>query len=122
MPEGTAAYLLLGLDVVVVGAVLSAPVLLLWWVVGRTGRSTGGGGRVLRRCNACGAAWKGRPGQDVRLLRLRRRTRRRSRDRKKDAPAWAARQGWSRCPSCLSRDVRPSSRDATAAGAPPERH
>jgi hypothetical protein len=34
--------------------------------------------------------------------------RRRARRRGRDTPEWARAQGWSRCPNCLSHDVRPS--------------
>jgi hypothetical protein len=68
------------------------------------------GERVLRRCEDCGVLWKGLPGKDspVPMLKLRRWMRRRTRARKTDTPTWAKRQGWSRCPSCLSTNVRTS--------------
>jgi hypothetical protein len=68
------------------------------------------GERVLRRCDDCGVLWKGLPGKDssVPVLKLRRWMRRRTRARKTDTPGWAKRQGWSRCPSCLSTKVRTS--------------
>ena len=116
MPSDLAAYLLLAMAVLAVGTVLSLPVLLLWFVVGRPRPLPGaeqpvGSERVLRRCDDCGVLWKGRPGQDASRLtmRLRRRVRRRTRERKADTPTWASRRGWSRCPSCLSTNVRTSS-------------
>ena len=78
---------------------------------------SGSGERVLRRCEDCGVLWKGRPSQDagIATLRLRRWVRRRTRARKTDTPAWARRRGWSRCPSCLSTNVR-TSRAASSRG------
>lgn len=124
MSDDVAAYLLLALDLLVVAIVLSLPVLALWWLVG-TPRPLpdpppdlldaesvppAPGERVLRRCEACGVLFKGRPGEDasVTSLRLRRWVRRRTRARKTDTPTWARRRGWSRCPSCLSTNVRTS--------------
>lgn len=125
MPEDAAAYLLLVVDLIVVAVGLSLPVLALWWLVGRARRPRSSGHaagsaaspgteRVLRRCDACGVGWKGRPGDDRSTLglKVRRWKRRRTRAEKRHTPAWARRQGWSRCPSCLSSDVRTSSRQA----------
>jgi hypothetical protein len=122
VPDDAAAYLLLVVDLLVVALVLTLPVLALLWLVGRPRARrepapTSGTEPVLRRCDACGVGWKGRPGDDARrlTLRLRRWKRRRTRARKKDTPAWARRRGWDRCPSCLSTDVRTSSRHAALA-------
>jgi hypothetical protein len=131
VPEDVAAYLLLAMNLLVVGALLALPVLAVWWLVGRprplppppasllaAGPSTAGSGavdvrpgeRVLRRCDDCGVLWKGLPAKDfgVTSLKVRRWMRRRTRARKTDTPTWAKRQGWSRCPSCLSKKVRTS--------------
>jgi len=137
VPDDTAAYLLLALDLLVVAAVLTLPLVLLLWVLGplrrtRTrrpapDRSIGpekssmprasDGERVLRRCEDCNVGWKGLPGRDKSKtgLRVRRWVRRRARARKKHGAAWSRRQGWSRCPSCLSTNVRTSSRHSTGA-------
>jgi hypothetical protein len=113
-----AAWLLLAVDLLVVAVALTAPLLALWWLVGRP-RPRGDepvlapGETVLRRCDGCGVAWKGRPGEDATalVLRLRRLVRRRTRSRRSDTPDWARRRGWARCPSCLSRQVRTSRAD-----------
>ncbi|MFP5220119.1 MAG: hypothetical protein ACLGIG_10360 [Actinomycetes bacterium] len=124
MPDDVVAYLLLALNLLVVAIILSLPVLALWWLIGTprplpdpppelltpSADPPAPGERVLRRCQSCGVLWKGRPGDDASCatLKLRRWMRRRTRARKTDTPAWAKRRGWSRCPSCLSRDVRTS--------------
>ena len=137
MSDDLAAYALLGLGLLAVAVVLALPVLAVWWLVGRPRPVPGTpppvttarpgaelepaddaaapttvlpGERVLRRCEACGVLWKGAPGDDVSVavLRLRRWMRRRTREKKTDTPSWARRRGWSRCPSCLSTDVRTS--------------
>jgi len=127
MSDDVAAYLLLGLNLLVVAVVLSLPVLAVWWLIGTPRPVAGGppaaadsdaaddepvpsGERVLRRCDDCGVLWKGAPGEDVsvRVLKLRRWRRRRTREKKQDTPGWAKRRGWSRCPSCLSTNVRTS--------------
>lgn len=102
--------------VLAVGTLLALPVLAVWYVVGRPRPLPGAGAavgpdRVLRRCDDCGVLWKGRPGQDASAatLRVRRWMRRRTRTSKTDTPGWAGRRGWSRCPSCLSTNVRTSS-------------
>jgi hypothetical protein len=112
------AWLLLAVDLLVVAVVLTLPLLALWWLLGRLRPRRGApalapGERVLRRCEACGVAWKGRPGEDAGalVLRLRRAVRRRTRARKLPTPSWTRRRGWSRCPSCLSTDVRTSRAD-----------
>ena len=68
-----------------------------------------------RRCNDCSRRWWAVEGSDAsrRQVLRRRRARRKARKRGKDTPEWARPQGWARCPSCLSEDVRPS----TGAGA-----
>lgn len=133
MPDDAVAYLLLALDLLVVAAILTAPLLVLLWLAGRrrprAPRRDADGRRlskrrreeldvradvdkrVLRRCEACSTLWKGRAGHRVgrSSLWVRRWVRRRSRDRKRPAPMWAERQGYSRCPSCLSTQVRTSS-------------
>lgn len=127
MPEDAVAYLLLALDLLVVALVLSAPFLLLIWLLGRSARKQQTGEPVLRRCASCQVAWKGVPGHNISKtgLRLRRRVRRRTRAKEKNTPAWARRQGWNRCPSCLSKQVRTSSRasaqQASAQGSSPQR-
>jgi len=62
------------------------------------------------RCNVCGMRWRTRGVTRVSRagLRLRRWVRRRARDRRRTEPGWAAMRGSERCPSCLSRSVRPS--------------
>jgi hypothetical protein len=71
-----------------------------------------------RRCDACRSGWLGRPGTDASLLvlRLRRFRRRRARSAGRPVPAWAVKQGWSRCPSCFSSRVRDSRRQHARAG------
>jgi hypothetical protein len=63
-----------------------------------------------RRCNRCSRRWRAVEGSDAAgwRVRLRRRARRTARRRGRPTPPWAAARGWARCPSCLSRDVRPS--------------
>jgi hypothetical protein len=63
-----------------------------------------------RRCNECKRRWWAVEGTDASRAKVlrRRRARRKARRRGKDTPEWARAQGWSRCPSCLSHDVRPS--------------
>lgn len=73
---------------------------------------------VDRRCGRCGRSWQAEPGRDLSKvgLRIRRRTRRRvRRSGGREVPSWSRAQGWSRCPSCLSRRVR------TAGEPPPPR-
>ncbi|HWG95396.1 MAG TPA: hypothetical protein VNU66_14375 [Mycobacteriales bacterium] len=118
MGEDATAWLLLAVDLLVVAVVLTLPLLALWWLVGRPRPRRGTpslapGERVLRRCESCGVAWKGRPGEDASgpALRLRRAVRRRTRAREAPTRDWARRRGWSRCPSCLSTDVRTSRAD-----------
>lgn len=115
MPADLAAVLLLVLDLVVVALVLAVPLLLLGAVLRRRGGSSPA--PVLRRCEACSAGWRAVPGDDHTALglRLRRRVRRRARARAGPVPRWARPQGWSRCPSCLSKQVRTSRRDGDAA-------
>ena len=122
MPRDSVAYLLLAADVVVVALVLLAPLYAVVWLLGRRRRAAqtpasaaAPDGRQLRRCERCGLLWKGTPGHDVGRvsLRLRRWLRRRRRAQKRAAPAWAQRQGWSRCPRCLSAKVRASRAQAT---------
>jgi len=62
------------------------------------------------RCNVCGMRWRSRGVTRVSRtgLRLRRWVRRRARDRRRTEPGWAAMRGSERCPSCLSRSIRPS--------------
>lgn len=63
-----------------------------------------------RRCRSCGSRWFGMPGSDRSrvVVLLARRTRRRTRAAGRPVPDWAVRQGWSRCPSCASTQVRAS--------------
>ena len=66
---------------------------------------------VQRRCDRCRRSWQAIPGRELSGvgLRLRRRARRRARDRGVEtASSWSRPQGWSRCPSCLSRRIRTS--------------
>ncbi len=69
-----------------------------------------GGTARKRRCDDCRSGWVGQPGTDasVMTLRFRRSARRRARSRRQPPPAWAAKQGWERCPSCFSSAVRDS--------------
>ena len=62
------------------------------------------------RCNVCGLRWRSRGVTHVSTLglRVRRSTRRRARAAGRPAPEWAAARGSERCPSCLSRSIRPS--------------
>ena len=62
------------------------------------------------RCNVCGLRWRSRGVTHVSTLglRLRRSTRRRARAAGRATPEWAAPRGTERCPSCLSRSIRPS--------------
>lgn len=102
------AYLLVLVDLLVGAVLLSAPVLLVLTVLGRRERARTP--RTRRRCEACGQSWKGYRGRNHSKLglRLRRRARRRAASREESPPAWARPRGWSRCPSCLSTDVRDS--------------
>lgn len=125
MLADTVAYLLLLVDLLVVAAALTAPLLVGWLVFrrlrGRARMPRAGqepsnreaaaeGSRVLRRCEECQALWKAIEGHRVGWAsqRLRRWVRRRSRARERPTPGWAARQGWNRCPRCLSTSVRTS--------------
>lgn len=135
MPEDFIAYLLLVLPLLVVAFLLAVPLLALLWLLGKlrgprrhmalrphrtrsqptppeVAAPVDPDGRVLRRCDACGAGWKDVPGHDLgrTSLRVRRWVRRRARRRGDNVPGWARRQGWSRCPSCLLTQVRTSSR------------
>jgi hypothetical protein len=119
-------YALLVLDVLVVALLVELIVLGPIWLIRRrrasgsaasTPRETGFGSEAhQRRCNTCRASWVGRPGTDASrlILILRRSARRRARRRKRPTPAWAARQGWGRCPSCFSTNVRDSRRQEAA--------
>jgi hypothetical protein len=62
------------------------------------------------RCNVCGLRWRSRGVTKVSGvgLRVRRSARRRARSAKRPEPSWAAARGTLRCPSCLSRSIRPS--------------
>jgi len=62
------------------------------------------------RCNVCGLRWRSRGVTHVSTLglRVRRSTRRRARAAGRPTPEWAAARGSERCPSCLSRSIRPS--------------
>jgi hypothetical protein len=62
------------------------------------------------RCNVCGLRWRSRGATHVSTLglRVRRSARRRARAAGRSAPEWAAARGTQRCPSCLSRSIRPS--------------
>lgn len=70
-----------------------------------------------RRCDDCRSGWVGRPGTDASALalRMRRRARHRADRRQQPTPAWAAKQGWDRCPSCYSSAVRDSRHQGDAA-------
>ena len=108
------AVALLGAAIFCIALVIAAGVLGLRAAVRRPG--TTDGKLPLRRCDACGRGWRAQPGREISVigLRLRRRVRRRLRSRDPDRkPRWAAPQGWSRCPSCLSTRVRMSGEDPT---------
>ena len=64
----------------------------------------------MRRCEDCKRRWEGSVDQAPSTLRLRlaRSARRRARIKAQPPPEWARAQGWDRCPSCLSRNVRMS--------------
>ena len=114
------AYLLLFLDLVVGAAVLWIAIWLVLWLIRRIRRSRAPeladqtaedmANAVKRRCQKCGCGWWAVPGREVSVsgLRLRRFLRRARRRKKRRVGDWAARQGYSRCPSCLSRQVRDS--------------
>ena len=76
----------------------------------RSGASTASLMEQWRRCNDCSRRWWAVEGSDAsrRQVLRRRKARRRARKRGRETPEWARAQGWSRCPSCLSVDVRPS--------------
>jgi hypothetical protein len=114
------AYGLLLLDLVVGAAVLWIAIWLVLWLVRRVRRAGGppaaesGDGHaphsVKRRCQDCGLGWWATPDREVSVsgLRLRRILRHYRRRKKRRVGDWAARQGYSRCPSCFSRRVRDS--------------
>jgi len=119
------AYALLLVNLLVVAAALTAPLLVVWLVVlglrgparvpqdgqERAERATAADDRrVLRHCEECQARWKARRGHRIGRTSqwLRRWMRHRSRARARTMPDWAARQGWNRCPRCLSTNVRTS--------------
>ncbi len=113
-----AAYVLLGVDLLLVALLLTvtgylAAGLLRLARPNRRGSSAraSAGELTWRRCESCKGRWKARPGSDLSVtgLRLRRAVRRAVRTRQRTVP-WARRQGWSRCPSCLSTRVRDSRR------------
>ena len=113
-------YGLLVLDVLVVALLIELVVLgPVWLIRRRRGArvpvevSPGFGiGARKRRCDDCRSGWMGVPGTDASTFTLRRRrsARRRARAASRPAPAWAERQGWERCPSCFSTNVRDSRR------------
>jgi hypothetical protein len=111
------AYWLLFLDLLVGVAAAWIVIWCVLWAIKRLRRSVaavpadGDDPHVKRRCDACGSSWWGVPGRDKSTLglKLRRSVRTSRRASKRRSWAWTARQGWSRCPSCLSTEVRDSS-------------
>jgi len=89
---------------------LGAVVALVSLPFRRRAAGLGGPSPEWWRCNVCGMRWRSRGVARVsRLgLRLRRWARRRARDARRTEPSWAAMRGSERCPSCLSRSIRPS--------------
>jgi hypothetical protein len=118
-------YGLLVLDVLVVAILIQLIVFGPVWLLRRRAapvpaahRAAGFGAAARkRRCDDCRSGWVGSPGSDASLFILRRRraARRRARAKARPAPAWAVRQGWDRCPSCFSTNVRDSRRQEFAA-------
>jgi hypothetical protein len=102
----------LGAAIVVVAGALALVLILLWLPVRRlVRRDDDDDEQALRRCDRCGRGWRAVPGREVTVigLRFRRWVRRRMRARGAEAvPHWAGPFGWSRCPSCLSTQVRTS--------------
>ena len=72
---------------------------------------------VVRRCEACGKAWRTRAQRHLSLPRLltARTVRHGCTARGWEVPVWARPQGWTRCPSCLSTRVRTSGGQALPA-------
>lgn len=111
------AYLLLLLDLVVVALLLTVVGYLVVAVLSRVFRRSrrrpplDNAHTTWRRCESCKHRWEGAPGDEpsALTLRVRRAARRRARKRQRTLE-WARPQGWSRCPSCLSRQVRDSRR------------
>jgi hypothetical protein len=129
------AYWLLFLDLAVGAAVIWLAIWCALWLIRRVrlpprqANAAQGAGRppasVKRRCEECGYGWWATPGTERSISGMRlRRWIRRSRRRHRRAPAaWSAPQGWSRCPSCLSTEVRDSrnqdgARGSTSGGFP----
>jgi len=90
---------------------LVAVVLFVRALVPVAAASSVGEAPVWWRCEDCRRRWRSHDAGRVSSLglRLRRAVRRRARRRGKPTPEWAAAQGTARCPSCLSRNIRPSS-------------
>lgn len=108
------AYWLVFVDLAVGVAVAWIVIWCLLWAMQRVRRAksaaTEGLTTVKRRCETCGSSWWSLPGQEVSGvgLQLRRSVRKFRRRHRSRSWAWTARKGWSRCPSCLSRNVRDS--------------
>jgi hypothetical protein len=108
---------LIFLDLVMGVAVLWVAIWGVVWAIKRVRRSAAPvnaedlKGITKRRCDTCGSSWWGKPGRDVSVvgLQIRRAVRKYRRGGKRHSWSWTSRQGWSRCPSCLSVDVRDSS-------------
>ncbi len=68
-----------------------------------------GAAEEWRRCNHCKRRWWGVEGSDLPKREVQRRRRARQAARAEGTTAeWARPQGWTRCPTCLSKDVRTS--------------
>lgn len=68
-------------------------------------------GTVLRRCESCRVGWKASPGEELSTWALRKD---RFARRRRRTPGQRLPRSWSRCPHCLSRQVRTSSRSRSA--------
>jgi hypothetical protein len=110
------SYGLIFLDLVLGVAVLWVAIWCAVWAIKRVRRSIAPvtadslGRLKKRRCETCGSSWWSTPGRELSQagLQIRRAVRKYRRGGKRRSWAWTSRQGWSRCPSCLSREVRDS--------------
>ena len=100
--------------ILILAALLSLPVLVTTSALTRL-RSRHGEA-TFRRCDRCARGWEAVGDRDLTLggVLVRRSVRRLARSRGRTAPRWSRAQGWSRCPSCLSRRVRAAEDPTTA--------